>query len=386
MKKHFETEAIHTEFYNENNAINNPLYLTSSFYFNTIKSADDAFSFKTNDYVYTRGNNPTIRELEKTISILEKGEDSVAFSSGMGAISGVLMSLLEHGDSILAHTNIYGSSHSFIKEILPKYGIDVTFKDLNNISNIKNKNYRVIFFETPTNPSLELIDIEKVSKYFSNSTIVVDNTFSSPYLQNPLDYGADIVLHSATKYLSGHGDVLGGTVTSKDKDYINKLKFGTLCEYGSVISPFNAWLILRGLKTLHLRMERHCLNAEKIVGFLSQRKEVEKIYYPGFNGENVDILKKQMRDSGGILSFEISGEIDRSIKFVNSLKLLKISVSLGDTETLIQIPSMMTHRSFLNEDLEKFGFKNKTIRISAGLENHEDIIFDLERGFKNIER
>ena len=198
----------------------------------------------------------------------------------MGAISGVLMSLLEQGDSILAHTNIYGSSHSFIKEILPKYGIDVTFGDLKSISNIKNKNYKVVFFETPTNPSLELIDIEKVSKYFSNSTIVVDNTFSSPYLQNPLDYGADVVLHSATKYLSGHGDVLGGTVTSKDKDYINKLKFGTLCEYGSVISPFNAWLILRGLKTLHLRMKDTASMLKKSLNFYQRERKLKKFIIP----------------------------------------------------------------------------------------------------------
>lgn len=384
-EKHFETEAIHTNTTNENRAVTNPLYLTSSFYFNSLNEAEDAFTFKSNDFVYTRGNNPTIKEMEETISKLEKGKASVAFGSGMGAISGVLMSLLKKGDSILCHTNIYGSSHSFIKEILPKYGINIFFKDLKNFSSIEKRKYKVIYFETPTNPSLELIDIEKVSKYFLNSTIVVDNTFASPYLQNPLQQGADIVLHSATKYLSGHGDVLGGIVTSSDQDYINNLKFGTLCEFGSVISPFNAWIILRGLKTLHLRMERHCYNAKKIVEYLSKRKEIEKIYYPGYGNEGEYILKKQMKDSGGILSFDLKGNIDRSKKFINSLKMLKISVSLGDVESLIQIPSYMTHRSYLDQPLEDFGFKKKTIRISAGLEHIEDIISDLERGFKSIE-
>ena len=383
-KVHFDTLAIHAgEQKDQHKALNPPIYMTSTFTFDNICDADDAFSFKSKAYVYTRGNNPTINILERRVAALENAIDGVAFASGMAAITSVLLSLIRSGETILAHSNLYGSAYSAIRDLFSKFGFGSYFVDMTNLAEVRKAitpKTKVIYFETPTNPSLEIIDIVEIVKLARefNIKVVVDNTFATPFLQCPLDFGVDVVVHSTTKYFSGHGDAVGGIAVSKDAEYIKELKFGYMCELGGVISPFNAWLIIRGLKTLGLRMERHTQNAKAVVDFLVNHPRVEKVMYPGLTTHfGYEIAKKQMRDFGGILSFELYGDEEVARKCVENMQLAKLAVSLGDAETLVEIPALMTHRSYAEKDLSKFGFSRKTIRISTGLENYQDIIDDL---------
>lgn len=388
---HFDTLAIHAgEEKDQNQALNAPIYMSSTFTFDSIQQADDTFSFKRKAYVYTRGGNPTINLLERRVAALENGVDGVAFASGMAAITSVLLSLVKQGDNILAHCNLYGSTYSAIRDLFAKFGISGNFVDMTNLETVRQSikpETKVIYFETPTNPSLEILDITEIVKiaHEFNIKVVIDNTFATPFLQRPLDLGADIVIHSTTKYFSGHGDAVGGIAVAKSEEYIANLKFGYMCELGGVISPFNAWLILRGLKTLSLRMERHVQNAKAVVDFLLSHPKVERIMYPGLTTHlGHEIAKKQMSDFGGILSFEITGDAETARKCVENMQLAKLAVSLGDAETLVEIPALMTHRSYSEKDLHKAGFSKKTIRISTGLEHHLDIINDLKLAMDSV--
>jgi methionine-gamma-lyase len=388
---HFDTLAIHAaEQEDQNQALNSPIYMTSTFTFTDLQQAEDTFSFKRRAYVYTRGGNPTINLFEQRLATLENGVDGVAFSSGMAAISSVILSFSGAGDSVLAHRNLYGSTFGFLNHLIAKYGINTDFIDMTDLNNVERSitpNTRVMFLETPTNPALEIIDIEGLCAiaHSKGIKVVVDNTFATPVFQKPLDFGADVVLHSATKYISGHGDVVGGVATSKDFDYIQKLKFGYMCELGGVISPFSAWLLLRGMKTLGLRMERHERNATAIAEFLRKRKEIEKTSYPGFEDHpGHKLAARQMEGFGGIISFELCGPKENAEKFVQSLKLIKLAVSLGDAETLVEVPAMMTHRDYPEEELHRFGFSSKTVRISAGLEHHSDLLEDIEDALEKV--
>ncbi|MDD3461076.1 methionine gamma-lyase [Mesotoga sp. Brook.08.YT.4.2.5.1] len=388
---HFDTLAIHAaEQEDQNQALNSPIYMTSTFTFTDLQQAEDTFSFKRRAYVYTRGGNPTINLFEQRLATLENGVDGVAFSSGMAAISSVILSFSGAGDSVLAHRNLYGSTFGFLNHLIAKYGINTDFIDMTDLNNVERSitpNTRVMFLETPTNPALEIIDIEGLCAiaHSKGIKVVVDNTFATPVFQKPLDFGADVVLHSATKYISGHGDVVGGVATSKDFDYIQKLKFGYMCELGGVISPFSAWLLLRGMKTLGLRMERHERNATAIAEFLRKRKEIEKTSYPGFEDHpGHKLAARQMEGFGGIISFELCGPKENAEKFVQGLKLIKLAVSLGDAETLVEVPAMMTHRDYPEEELHRFGFSSKTVRISAGLEHHSDLLEDIEDALEKV--
>jgi len=388
---HFDTLAIHAaEQEDQNQALNSPIYMTSTFTFTDLQQAEDTFSFKRRAYVYTRGGNPTINLFEQRLATLENGVDGVAFSSGMAAISSVILSFSGAGDSVLAHRNLYGSTFGFLNHLIAKYGINTDFIDMTDLNNVERSitpNTRVMFLETPTNPALEIIDIEGLCAiaHSKGIKVVVDNTFATPVFQKPLDFGADVVLHSATKYISGHGDVVGGVATSKDFDYIQKLKFGYMCELGGVISPFSAWLLLRGMKTLGLRMERHERNATAIAEFLRKRKEIEKTSYPGFEDHpGHKLASRQMEGFGGIISFELCGPKENAEKFVQGLKLIKLAVSLGDAETLVEVPAMMTHRDYPEEELHRFGFSSKTVRISAGLEHHSDLLEDIEDALEKV--
>lgn len=382
-----DTMAIHggSDGYNPSHSLNPPIFQTSTFVFEDLDHVEEVMSFKSDDYVYTRGNNPTLRMLEKNLAKLEYGSGAVAFSSGMAAISSVIFSLVKPMDTLITHKTLYGSSYNVAAKLAPKFSIKSKMIDLTNIKELEasiDETVKVIYFETPSNPNLDIIDIEEVSKIAKKYGIkvVVDNTFASPYFQNPLKLGADIVVHSATKYICGHGDVVGGIAIAKDEEYINELKFDYMCEFGGVMAPFNAWLLLRGLKTLGLRMKKHEENALKLSRVLESHKKVEKVMYPGLESFKGHLLaKKQMSGFGGIISFELKDEYNNINKFIKGLKLLKLAVSLGDCESLIQHPSSMTHRGYPNEKLEEFGFSNKTIRISCGIENIEDIIFDVER-------
>ncbi|TYB93757.1 MAG: PLP-dependent transferase [Kosmotoga sp.] len=387
----FDTLAIHAgEEEDQHQALNNPVYLTSTFTFRDIKQAQDTFDFKRKAYVYTRGGNPTVNLLERRMAALEKGIDSVAFSSGMAAITTVILSLSKNDDEIIAHRNLYGSTFSALDKLLPNYGIKTIFTDMTDIEEVKDlitDKTRVIFFETPTNPSMEIIDIgaivELARKY--NISVVVDNTFATPYFQKPLEYGVDVVVHSATKYISGHGDVVAGIAISKDQEYIHRLKFGFMCELGGVMSPFDAWLLLRGLKTLHLRMERHNSNALELTNYLKNNTKVERVLHPSLkNHPGHSTAQKQMSGFGGIVSFELKGDLDTAKAFIKKLKMLKLAVSLGDAETLVEIPALMTHRDYPEDKLHEFGFKKKTIRISTGLENPLDIISDVKQAIEGV--
>jgi len=389
--KKFKTKAIHEKYIDlkDTTPLNYPIFQTSTFYFNNFQDLEDTFTLKKRGFVYTRGGNPTVNLLEKRIAKLEDGVDGVCFSSGMGAISSVLFSFLKPDDEIIASSILYGSAHSFIEHFLTRYNIKakfVDFSDINKVeSEITNKT-KVIYFETPTNPTLEVYDIEKIAniahKY--NIKVVVDNTFLTPYFQNPLKLGADVVVHSMTKYLNGHGDALGGIAIAKEQDYIDYLKFGIMSEIGTVLDPNSAFLILRGLKTLSIRMEEHQKNAIKIANFLNNHKKVKKVYYPGLDDfPYKEVVKKQMKGYGAIVSFEIWGDFNKTRKFIETLKIPALAVSLGDCETLVEHPLSMTHRTYLEKpDSEEFKKLENLVRISVGLEDVDEIIEDIDTALK----
>ncbi|MEG2539554.1 MAG: PLP-dependent aspartate aminotransferase family protein [Clostridium sp.] len=387
-----DTRAIHggKKGHFPNYSLNPPIFQTSTFVFEDLEHVEDVMSFKSDDYVYTRGNNPTLRLLEEKMACLEGGSGAVAFSSGMAAISSVIFSLCRSGDRIITHRTLYGSSYNVATKVAPKFDIHSSMIDLTNLESLleeMDESVKVIYFETPSNPNLEIIDIEKVSEIAKkySAKVVVDNTFASPYIQNPLNLGADVVVHSATKYICGHGDVVGGVAVSKDIDYINELKFDYMCEFGGVMSPFNAWLLIRGLKTLGLRMERHMENAMAVAKFLESHPKVENVMYPGLEGfSGHETAKKQMKGFGGIVSFELKDEFNQINNFIKELNLHQLAVSLGDCESLIQHPASMTHRGYPNDKLQEFGFSQKTIRISCGIENVRDIIDDLEKSLNKL--
>ncbi|KHO62737.1 methionine gamma-lyase [Thermoanaerobacter sp. YS13] len=388
----FDTKAIHgTEFKkNPENALNPPIFQTTTFVFDDLEHVEKVMSFQSQDYVYTRGNNPTLRLFENRLAELEYGKGAVAFSSGMAAISSVLFSLLKPKDTVIVHKTLYGSTYNVVTNILPKYGVNYKIVDLTDISELEKSvddSTKVVYFETPSNPNLSIIDIEEVTRvcHKKDIKIVVDNTFATPYFQNPLLLGADVVVHSATKYIGGHGDALGGVAVSQDEKYIHYLKFDYMCEFGGVMSPFNAWLILRGIKTLGLRMRQHEKNAIEVANFLNSHPKVKNVMYPGLKSfKGHEIAKKQMRGFGAIISFEIEGGTKNLEKFISNLRLCQLAVSLGDTETLVEVPSLMTHRGYPKEKLEESGFTESMVRISVGLEDYNDIIEDLDQALKQI--
>lgn len=388
----FDTLSIHgkNEENNPANALNPPIFMTSTYVFDDVQDAEDIMNFRKEGYLYTRGNNPTLRLFEKRMAGLEDGRDAVAFASGMSAITSVLFSFLSPGDTLLTHTVLYGSSYTATHKLLTKYKINcksVDFTDLEAVKAAIDANTKVLYFETPANPSLDIIDIRKVSEIAKahNAKVVVDNTFATPYFQKPLSLGADVAVHSATKYICGHGDALGGVAVSKDVDYIRDLKFEYMCEFGGVMSPFNAWLMLRGLKTLGLRMRQHEANAIAIAKFLKGHPKIESVIYPGLETAKGHLLaKEQMSGFGAMISFEVKGGLEAAKKFVNNVKLAKLAVSLGDCETLIELPAAMTHAGYPKEKLREFGLTESMVRLSVGIEDVKDIIGDLSRALDTL--
>jgi methionine-gamma-lyase len=386
--KTLSIHGLHHKKYSGNKELAAPINQTATFYFDSIEEAEQTFECKNEQYVYSRGRNPNLEELEDKITLLEEGSFAVSFSSGMGAIATLLMSLLKKGDKLLTHNILYGSSHNLINTILPDYGIEITMMDLRELYNIDinkdnkiNNVYKVVYLETPANPTLDIIDIGELRKTLGEEVIIiVDNTFATPILQQPLLLGADFVVHSATKYIGGHGDAIGGLVVGKNKDFEATLRFGYMCEFGTAMAPFNAWLFNRGLKTLEYRMKGHCQNAMLVAKYLESHSKVRKVYYPGLDTfEEHNIAKKQMKDFGGMISFEIEDKDDdenNAINLVNNLKLFKIAVSLGDTESIVEIPALMTHRG---QDINP-----KLIRLSIGLEDSEDLIEDIAQALETI--
>lgn len=368
-----------------------PIYQTSTFIFDSAEQGGKRFALEEAGYIYTRLGNPTTTVLEEKIAALEEGEAAVAMSSGMGAISSTLWTILKAGDHIVTDKTLYGCTFALMCHGLTRFGVEVSFVDTSNLEEVKNamkENTRVVYLETPANPNLKIVDLEEISKIAHtnpNTLVVVDNTFATPYIQKPLKLGVDIVVHSVTKYLNGHGDVIAGLVVT-NKTLADQIRFIGLKDMtGAVLGPQDAYYIVRGMKTFEIRMERHCKNAKAVAEFLDKHPKIEKVYYPGLEThEGYNIVKKQMKDFGGMISFELKGGYEAGKTLLNNLKLCSLAVSLGDTETLIQHPASMTHSPYTKEEREAAGITDGLVRLSVGLENVEDIIADLEQGLKKI--
>jgi len=379
----FGTKAIHAGQEPDpiTGAIMTPIYQTSTYW--------QESPGKHKGYAYARGKNPTRTALEDCLAALENAKFGLAFSSGMGATDTV-MKLLKPGDEVITGNDLYGGSYRMFTKVFEPYGIKFHFIDLEdaeNIQNYINSNTKLIWIETPTNPTMRIVDIAAVSKIAKAKqlTLVVDNTFASPYLQNPIDLGADIVMHSATKYLGGHSDVIMGALLTNDKELYDRLAFiQNSC--GAVPGPMDSFLVLRGLKTLHLRMKAHCENGRKVAEYLKAHPKVELVYWPGFTDHpNHEIAKKQMRDFGGMISFSTKGAtLESTFKLASSFKVFSLAESLGGVESLINHPATMTHASIPKTEREKAGVTDNLLRLSVGVEDSEDLLADLEQALAKI--
>ena len=368
-----------------------PIFQTSTFVFDSAEQGGRRFALEESGYIYSRLGNPTTAVLEDKIAQLEHGEAAVATSSGMGAISSVMWTILKAGDHIISDKTLYGCTFAFFSHGLSKFGIEVSFVDTSDAEAVKKAmkpNTKAVYLETPANPNLKIVDIKAIAEVAHtnpNTLVIVDNTFSTPYCQRPIELGADIVVHSATKYLNGHGDVIAGMVISK-KDLIDQIRLvGIKDMTGSVLGPMEAYLIIRGMKTLEVRMKKHCENAMKVAEFLVAHDKVAEVYFPGLKSHpGHETAAKQMDAFGGIMSFELKGGFEAGKILLNNLKLCSLAVSLGDTETLIQHPASMTHSPYTKEERMEAGITDGLVRLSVGLENIEDIIADLEYGLSKI--
>lgn len=383
---HFNTQLVHAGANpdNEYGALSTPLYQTSTFAFDNCEQGGRRFAGEEQGYIYTRLANPTVTQLEQRMAALEDMEAAAATSTGMAAVSGVLMAMLSQGDHLIASNAVYGCTFALLSEQFPRYGIEVTFVDMANhdeIAAAKRENTKAIFLETPVNPNLAVYDLAFIGEFAKQHAVlsVVDNTFLTPYLQRPKEFGIDIVIHSATKYLNGHGDVVAGIICGSE-EHITQIKHTTLKDIGGTMSPFDAWLILRGLKTLAVRMERHCENAEQIAQWLEASAAVKTVYYPGLaSHDGHRFIGSQMRGAGGVIAFELKGGLETAKAFADSLELFKVAVSLGDAESLIQHPASMTHSTYSPEARNDAGISDNLLRISVGLEQVEDLINDLDQ-------
>lgn len=373
-------------------SLSTPIYQTSTFVFENAEQGAARFAGEENGYIYTRLGNPTEAILEDKLAALENGEAGLFTSSGMGAISAVIWTLVDAGEHIVASDTLYGCAFAYLQSGVTRHGIDVSFVDATKPENIEKamrKNTKVVYIETPANPNLKIIDIKGAAEiaHAHGAKLIVDNTFSSPYCQRPLELGADVVVHSATKYINGHGDIIGGVVVS-DKDTIADIRMRGIKDMtGACPSPFNCWLALRGVKTLGVRMRKHCENAQIVAEFLENHPMVEKVNYPGLKSfEYYELAKKQMKGFGGMISFEVKGGIDAGRWIMNHVNLCKLAVSLGDVESLIEHPASMTHAPVPEEDRLKAGISNGLVRLSVGLEDAEDICKDLDQAMMSFKR
>ena len=385
----FSTRAVHSGYQSSENqgSLNPPIYMTSTFCFDTVEQGAARFSGEESGHFYSRISNPTQAVLETRLADLEDGEAALATASGMGAISATFWTIVSPGDHVLVDKTVYGCTFSFMEHGLKKFGIEVTYVDFTKHDEINaalQSNTRVVYFESPVNPSMRILDIHQISllvKDYSNDIhIVVDNTYCTPALQRPLTMGADIVVHSATKYLGGHGDLIAGAAVGRTNMIENIRLHGLKDMTGAVISPINVFLVLRGIKTLQLRMERHCQNAQIVAEMLEAHSAVESISYPGLPSDSGhQLAKRQMDGFGGMIAFELKAGFRGAVKTLNALQLIKRAVSLGDTETLIQHPASMTHSTYTPEQQEIHGITQGLIRISVGLECVDDILADLNQ-------
>ena len=389
--KNIETQAIHAGRINDEQfgSLATPLYQTSTFIFDNAQQGANRFAGEEDGFIYSRLGNPTTRQLEQRVAAMENMEDAAATATGMGAVSGALLANLSAGDHLISSKAVYGCSFALMSHQLTRWGIEVSFVDMANPDEIEaaiKPNTKVMFLETPVNPNLAVYDLAVIAKIAQQHNIIsiVDNTFLTPVLQQPQQYGIDIVAHSATKYLNGHGDVVAGIICGSNEMIMN-IKMTVLKDIGATMSPHDAWLIMRGLKTLPIRMERHCNNAQKIAEYLENHEKVLKVYYPGLKSHpGYKFLGSQMKAAGGVIAFEINSDLTGGSEFINRMQLFSIAVSLGDAESLIQHPASMTHSPYTPEERANAGISDSLIRISVGLENAEDIIADLSQSLALI--
>jgi cystathionine beta-lyase/cystathionine gamma-synthase len=365
-----------------------PIYQTSTF---AVEKTDDYQKFidEVDDfYIYSRYGNPTVKEVEKRLALIENADDSILFSSGMAAITTTILSHVQSGDEIISLSSIYGVTYRFFRDYLPKFGVKVKFFQIEKVDEIEkliSPKTKLIYFETPVNPTTRIVDIEKIVKFAKrvDLTTIIDNTFATPINQNPIDFGVDIVIHSATKYLSGHSDLILGCVMSSRERIERIRKFKNV--FGGNPDPHQAFLLGRSLKTLELRVKRQNENALKLAEFLSSHRKIRKVLYPGLkNHPEHELAKKQMSGFGGMLSFEIDGDLGRAKKFCDSLKVALNATSLGSVETLVSIPVLTSHVGMKKDELERAGISESMVRVSVGIENIEDIVWDFEQALNQI--
>ncbi len=389
----FATRAIHHGYdaAANNGAVTPPVYMTSTYAFESAEQGGALFRGEGQGYIYGRTRNPTQDLLETRMADLEGGEAAVAFASGVAAISATMMVLLNAGDDIIVDKTLYGNSYALFAKGFTRFGITVQFVDLTDPSKLRaaiRDNSKILFFETPANPNLRVIDIAAVTSIAREAGLIsiVDNTFASPVLQRPLAHGADIVVHSATKFLSGHGDVLAGIMVGS-KEHADMVRGqGLRFLNGGAISPLVSHLVMRGIKTLELRMERHSTSAMAIASLLETHPLVETVYYPGLPSfPSHHIAKRQMSAFGGLISLELKGGYDAGMVFMNNLKVATRAVSLGDAETLVQHPASMTHAVYPPEERLLHGISDGLVRLSVGLETLADLVVDIEAALRAVE-
>jgi methionine gamma-lyase len=381
----FATRAIHDGYdpLTYHGALNPPVFLTSTYAFANSDTGSDRFAGKAEGYVYSRVGNPTVSVLESRLASLEEGEAALATSSGMGALTSVIWTLVKSGEEIIADKMLYGCTFGMLEHHIGRFGVKVRFADLTDPANLKatiGPHTRMVITETPTNPNMRIVDIADIAEICRKSGVLllVDNTYCTPYLQRPITLGADIVVHSATKYLGGHGDLLAGAVIAR-KAMIDEFRYVGVKELtGACISAFDAFLVLRGLKTLSLRMDRHCEVAERLANDLEAHPNVARVYYPGLDSHpQKDIAKRQMRAMGGMIALELKGGMTAGRAFMDGVRLATRAVSLGDAETLVQHPASMTHATYDPDERARHGFTDGLLRLSVGLEDYQDIRADL---------
>lgn len=366
-----------------------PIYQTSTFVFEDVDQGARRFAGEEEGYIYTRLGNPTVTDFEEKLALLEGGEAAAAFASGMGAITAPIMALANAGDHIVAAETLYGCTHAFLSHLLSRFGVETTFVDATDVSNIEaamRPNTKIVYVESPANPTMSLVDLAATAEiaHRHGAKALVDNTFMTPYWQRPLELGCDVVVHSATKYIGGHGTVIAG-VTVGAKDFINEMKVTTLKDIGASMSPFDAWLLLMGLKTLGIRMEKHEANAMIIAKWLEANPKVDRVYYPGLASHpQHQLARKQASGFGAMIAFELKGGMDAGVTLMNSVEMIHLAVSLGNVDTLIQHPASMTHSPYSKEERLAAGITDGLVRLSVGIEEPEDIIADLERAFAKI--
>jgi methionine-gamma-lyase len=386
----FNSQLIHySGHHDEYGSATVPIYQTSTFSFDSAEDGAQCFSGEKDGYIYTRIGNPTIKALERQVAVLEHGYDSVAVSSGMAAVTTIYMALLNAGDHMVSSAAVYGPSRVVMEQHFSRFGVESTYVNTADLSAIKaaiKPNTKLIYVESPANPTMDITDIRACAElaHSIGALLVVDNTFCSPYLQNPIDMGADVVFHSVTKFINGHADIVGGIIIAKEKEVYARIR-GMMVNMGCNMDPHQAYLVIRGLKTLGIRIDRAQENAIKVAEFLENHPKIEWIKYPGLKSfTQKDLVEKQMKGPGTMISFGLKGGLESGRKLMNNVHLAILAVSLGGVESLIQHPASMTHSKMNPEARQKSGIYDELVRFSVGIENVEDIIGDLSQALDKI--